>query len=242
MVPNSLLSASKLVVGYRLGLTPPLSFDFKPNELICLLGPNGAGKSTLLKTVAGFTPPLSGTLTLLGKPFSKTPLKERAQKLTSVFMGQSIAPQMTVKEFVSLGRTPFAGFLDARNESDLIAIEKAMEDTNLSEFSSREMYALSDGERSRVFVARALAQEVKVILLDEPTAFLDIPHTLFLFDLLKQFACSKKSAVVVSTHNVACARRFADRILAFDGKGMAALMPVKEAFESDLMSWAKGVL
>lgn len=242
MVLEPLLKASELVVGYGLKLTPPLNFEFKANELICLLGPNGAGKSTLLKTVAGFVTPLSGSIALLGKPLCKLSLKERAQKLTSVFIGQPIAPQMTVKEFISLGRTPYSGFLDARTDTDYIAIEKAIQDTNLSSFSNREMYALSDGERSRVFIARALAQEVKVILLDEPTAFLDIPNTLFLFDFLKKLVCSKNSAVLVSTHNVACAKLFADRILAFDGKGMAALMPVQEAFESELLFWAKGVL
>jgi iron complex transport system ATP-binding protein len=238
-VVEPLLQVQNLSVGFEKSLFEPFPFSFFEGELVCLVGPNGAGKSTLFKTLAGLMTPLAGTITLCGKPLNAYRARERAQLIASVFTAEYIPSGMTVEEFVSLGRIPFSSFFDHRTTEDNAAVARALQEADVDSLASRELCSLSDGERSRVFLSRALASEARVLLLDEPTAFLDVPHTLALFRLLLRVAKEKNIAVVASTHNIDYALRFAHRLLTLDGRGHAFMGSVNEVRNSGFLTWAE---
>ncbi len=236
---EELLTADSLGVGFHQPLFAPLDFSLLAGELVCLVGPNGAGKSTLFRTLAGLISPMSGSITLCEKSLEDYSARERAKLLASVFTAESIPSGMTVEEFVALGRIPFTSFFDHRTRDDYAAVAMALRDADAESFASRELCALSDGERSRVFLARALAGHARVLLLDEPTAFLDVPHTLALFRLLLRVVKEQNIAVFLSTHNIDYALRFAHRILALDGNGNACIGPMNEVVNNGFLTWAE---
>ncbi|MDR1759714.1 MAG: ABC transporter ATP-binding protein [Fibrobacter sp.] len=234
-----LIQAENLRFGYDRALNTGFSFELPAGELIAVAGPNGSGKTTFLKTLAGLISPYSGSLLLCGKEIREWRLKERARRISIQFATQTVPPLMTVYEVVSLGRTPYADIWDSRTEEDAQIINKVLKQTNTAEFAGREIASLSDGERSRAFLARSLAQCAKVILLDEPSAFLDIPHTVNLFRLLKTIVQEEKISFVLTTHNLEMAFRFSDRILCFDGNGGIHLGKPLELKEKGCFSWAE---
>lgn len=236
---EKLLIADSLGVGFDKPLFAPLDFSLVSGELVCLVGPNGAGKSTLFRTLAGLISPMVGTVTLCGTFLDDYSARERAKLLASVFTAESIPSGMTVEDFVALGRIPFTSFFDRRTRDDYAAVAMAMCDVKVDSFASRELCSLSDGERSRVFLARALAGHARVLLLDEPTAFLDVPHTLALFRLLLRVVKEQNIAVFLSTHNIDYALRFAHRILALDGNGNAFIGPVNAVVDHGFLTWAE---
>lgn len=157
--------------------------------------------------------------------------------MASVFTHLNLPYGMTVREFVSLGRIPFSGFLDKRSAADERAVDMALEEVGMANFAHRMLQTLSDGERSRVFVARAVASEPKLLLLDEPTAFLDVPNILQLFRFLKRLAGEKGVAVLLSTHHVEKAMQFSDRIIALNGKGFVS-EDSPAALKDSFLNWA----
>lgn len=236
---ESLLNCESLCVGYAgrsSVLAEEFSFALFPGEVVALMGENGSGKSTLLKTFAGSIPALSGCAMLCRKPLGEWSARERACRIALVRMAVSAPDRMTVREFVGLGRSPYSGMLDGRSEEDIRIIESVMGMLDVDLFADRPVVELSDGERSRVYLAQAVAQQVKVLLLDEPNAFLDIPRSHALFRLLKTLAESRQMGIIVSTHSVEYAERYCDRIMVID-KRQVRVAPAKEARASGLLDW-----
>ena len=216
--PMPLLTAEDLTVGYFVNRrTPrpvagPLRLTLQPGELVCLLGPNGAGKSTLLRTLAGLQPPLSGRLDLGGVSLARMSPAERARQLSIVLTDRVDVGNLTVRELVSLGRHPHTGWLGTLSAHDNAQVQAALTATDTAVLAHRPVGELSDGERQKVLVARAVAQDTPVVLLDEPTAHLDLPNRVALMRLLHRLARQTGKAILLSTHELDLALQAADRV------------------------------
>lgn len=220
MTPNPSLAFHALTTGYCHGSRQSivgrgLEGSLPRGTLTVLLGTNGAGKSTLLRTLAGLQPPLAGDIFWEGNSLASLTPEERAKRLSIVLTVRPETGNLTVREVVALGRLPHRqGLWGSRNAAaDAEAVERAMQLTTTSAWSERPVSRLSDGERQRVFIAKALAQETPLILLDEPTAFLDYPSRVQFFNLLKRLTNEMGKTVLLSSHDVELAAAHADRIL-----------------------------
>lgn len=220
MTPNPSLAFHALTTGYCHGSRQSivgrgLEGSLPRGTLTVLLGTNGAGKSTLLRTLAGLQPPLAGDIFWEGNSLASLTPEERAKRLSIVLTVRPETGNLTVREVVALGRLPHRqGLWGSRNAAaDAEAVERAMRLTTTSAWSERPVSRLSDGERQRVFIAKALAQETPLILLDEPTAFLDYPSRVQFFNLLKSLTNEMGKTVLLSSHDVELAAAHADRIL-----------------------------
>jgi len=213
-----ILTAESLTVGYALRKSPPrlvagpLHLTLWPGELVCLLGPNGAGKSTLLRTLAGVQVPLGGHLAVGGRPLASLPPEARARQLSVVLTERIEANHLTVQELVNLGRHPHTGWLGGLSAHDHAQVQAALVATGTAQFAHRPVSELSDGERQKVLLARALAQDTPLILLDEPTAHLDLPNRVALLRLLHELARTLGKAILLSTHELDLALQAADRV------------------------------
>ncbi|MDX1671810.1 MAG: ABC transporter ATP-binding protein [Balneolaceae bacterium] len=181
-------------------------------ELICLLGPNGSGKSTLIRTLAGMQSPLAGGIELFGDPVSELSNKEIAKRLSTVLTERITIGNLTVYTLVAFGRSPYTGWLGTLSQQDKEKVHWALESTGLSDFAGRDISKLSDGERQKVMIARALAQDTSVILLDEPTAHLDLPNRVEIIRLLRKLAHETGKGILLSTHELDLALKAGDRI------------------------------
>ena len=223
--PPPLLTAADLVVGYFAAknkprpVAGPLQLALGPGELVCLLGPNGAGKSTLLRTLAGLQPPLSGQLIIAGESLATLSAPERARQLSIVLTDRLDAGNLTVRELVRLGRHPHTGWLGGLSAHDEAQVQAALVATGTAAFAPRPVGELSDGERQKVLLARALAQDTPVVLLDEPTAHLDLPNRVALMRLLHRLARQTGKAILLSTHELDLALQAADRIWLLPAEG-----------------------
>lgn len=213
-----LLTARDLAIGYTLRNQPAkpvsqgLNLDLWAGKLVCLLGPNGAGKSTLMRTLAGLQPRLAGEVRLAGKQMHELAPVELAKQLSLVLTERIEVGNLTVGELVSLGRTPYTGWLGTLTPHDSQKIQWAMEATDTLIFQHRRLHQLSDGERQKVMLARALAQDTPLILLDEPTAHLDLPNRVEMMRLLHQLARQTGKAILLSTHELDLALQAADQL------------------------------
>lgn len=203
-----------------------------PGEMVCILGPNGAGKSTLVKVASGLLTPRSGNVLLLGVPLAARSRAEVARLLAVVEQVQDISASFSVREVVAMGRAPHqTAWMRATVEDERI-VDEALARCDLLHLASRPAGALSGGEQKRVAVARALAQEPKVLLLDEPGAFLDVRHQLDLYELLSIEVKERKMACLVVMHDLNVAAQFADRIVLMKGGRIVASGTVP-----DVMTW-----
>ena len=225
----SVLRATGLVCGRgKRALAGPLDLELEPGETVALFGENGAGKSTLLKTLAGLLPPLSGTVALGGDDLRSLKAGERAKRVSVVPARTEFPAEIAVFDFVSLGCIPYQNWAAALSAADLERVEDALALAGADEWRERPLGELSDGERQRVFVARALAQSAPVMLLDEPCAFLDPRQRARTLGLLKRVAGERRLAVLFAGHDVREALAACDRALLLerpDGEGAAAAGP-----------------
>ena len=236
-----LLECRDLLVGYGKALESlknAFDFSLETGNVVALMGENGCGKSSLLKTLAGLLPPVAGTVLLDGRALSEWSPRERSQTISLVRMSNVVPPRMSVREFVRLGRSPYSGIFDSRTAEDNRIVEESMALLDVAAFADRPVAELSDGERSRVFLAEAVAQQVKVLLLDEPNAFLDIPRSHALFRLLKKIAIERQMGIMVSTHSVEYAERYCDKIMVVNG-GTAKVALAGEARKCGLLDWTE---
>jgi iron complex transport system ATP-binding protein len=201
------------LLGVRLGgqeILRDVSLDVRAGSWTCVVGPNGAGKTTLLHAVAGLVP-CSGAVELWGRPIGAYGRRERARKVGLVPQQPVIPDGVTVAEYVRLGRTPHLGVLGAERREDVLAVRTAMDRLELASAGDRVLSSLSGGELQRVVVARALAQEAPLLLLDEPTTGLDLGHQIRVLELVEQLRRSDGLTVLSTMHDLTLAGRFADR-------------------------------
>ena len=212
------IQTSGLSVGYggkkgkQKVLHQGLNLSLFPGETTCLLGLNGAGKSTLLRTLCGFQPPLKGEVLLMGKPLGAYSQPERSLLTGVVLTEKTNAGGITVYELVSLGRHPYTGFFGRLKKHDRQVIEKSLEAAGISHKSDSYVSELSDGERQKAMIAKTLAQECPIILLDEPTAFLDVAGRIETLILLCKLATEQQKSILLSTHDIDQAIRLGDRL------------------------------
>ena len=181
-------------------------------RLTCLLGENGVGKSTLLRTLAAFQPPLSGDIVLEGLPLGQYDKRRLARTIGIVLTEKPDVRQMTVRELVEMGRAPYTGFWGRLNDADHQACDEAIEMTGIAHLVHRHIHSLSDGERQKVMIAKALAQQTPIIYLDEPTAFLDYPSKVEMLLLLRRISHEAQKTVFLSTHDLELALQVADTV------------------------------
>jgi len=208
-----LLSIRSLTVSY--GSQPAIhdfSLEMKPGEILALVGPNGAGKSTLIRTISGVQPHFSGSIHLDGKNLGSLPAVERARYLAVVPQAGGLPPAFTVYQTVMIGRTPYLGWLGHASHSDHQAVIAAMQQTQIQTLSDRRVGELSGGEQQRVLLARALAQNAPVMLLDEPTTHLDLQHQSSLLNLVRSLCREKNLSILMVLHDLNLAGLYADRV------------------------------
>lgn len=186
-------------------------------ELVTLIGANGAGKSTLLRCVTGSLHPISGVVMIDGRNLDTITNKDLAQLVSVVNTERIMAGALTVREVASLGRQPYTGFFGRLGQRDYEIVSKSLEDVGMTAFADRQLASLSDGERQKVMIARALAQETPVIVLDEPTAFLDVASRIETMQLLSSLAKEEGKAVILSSHDVGSALRMSQRLWLITG-------------------------
>jgi len=224
------VEVSRLACGYP--GTPVLrevSFSVQPGEALTIVGPNGSGKSTLLRVLSGSIPPTSGELRVDGVKVGQLDARSRARLISMLLQNQPLDPGITVRELVSLGRTPHLGRLGNLTRLDNDAIESAIGLCDLNALSARPVGTISGGERQRARIAMVIAQTTSLILLDEPTNHLDVEHRYMLFRIVEKVRQQRSCTVLMVSHSLEDARRFGDRILHVHG-GTASVFE-RDAFD-----------
>ena len=213
----SMLKADAITIGYgKKPVLRDLSFQLSKGELISLIGVNGSGKSTLLRTIGGLQPLLHGSMEVNGKAVNDMSSAERARNISVVLTGRPVVGWLDVRTLISLGRQPWTDRIGRLTETDRNKIDQAMELTGTEQFADRSIAALSDGELQKVLIARALAQDTPLMLLDEPTAFLDLVNRVQIVRLLKEIVHSTGKTALISTHDLQTAIALSDRLMIVD--------------------------
>lgn len=231
---NVSISTNSLTIGYRIAsgteypVQTDLNFSLLTGEMVCMLGPNGCGKSTLLRTLAGLQPALSGEY--------KIQNSDRPEKSVALVLTERLSmDNTTVHDVVAMGRYPYTSFLGGLSEQDEQVIEESLEavgfDLLALNSSHSPFNAHSDGEKQRILIAKALAQQTPIILLDEPTAHLDLPHRILILRLLRQLAHEQGKTVLISTHELDLALALSDRILLMSPAGRGIQLDTPEALK-----------
>lgn len=193
-------------------VTPDINATLVPGELTSLLGPNGVGKSTLLRTLSTFLSPIQGEIILQGKVLKNLSASQMSRLIGVVLTERPDVQNMTVRDMVGMGRSPYTGFWGRLTSADEHYVSEAMNLAGISALGGRMFNTLSDGERQKVMIAKVLAQQTPVILLDEPTAFLDFPSKVEMMRLLRRLAHEMKKIIFLSTHDVELALQLSDRL------------------------------
>ncbi len=210
----SMLQIKKLKFSYSNRIVlEELSFEVEAEKFMAIAGPNGAGKSTLLNLMSRTLKMQSGKIFVAGKEIGKYSTKELARQIAIVRQEYVPAFGFTVREAVSMARTMFYDKTGFESKADREIVAKAMEATDTAEFADRQLGQISGGERQRVFIARALAQETPILLLDEPTSFLDLRHQVGIYDLLKKMQMESGKTIISITHDINLARQYCDEVL-----------------------------
>lgn len=213
MSGESILRSEGLSVGYRTPVLREVNLDFGRGQFIALLGPNGAGKTTLLRTLSRHLKPLAGQIDVLGRDLNTLSALELARLVAVCLTDNAKPPLLSVDEFVALGRYPHTGMMGRLSVHDAEIVERSLAAVTASGLSGRLVEQLSDGERQKVVLARALAQEPKLMLLDEPTAHLDLKHRIEVMGILRSLCRSHGLTVLASLHDIDVAAKVSDRVL-----------------------------
>ena len=213
------ITTNRLTVGYRgHRVVEDISLSLPCGRLVCLLGPNGAGKSTLLRTLCGFQPPIAGTVTISGSDITTMSAAEVARLVSVVLTDRPLTPSLTAAEMVGMGRAPYTGFWGRLSDDDRRLVSEAMQTVGIAPLATRRMGRLSDGELQKVMIAKALAQHTPVIVLDEPTAFLDYPSKVAVMKTLARLAHDEGKTILMSTHDLELAAQLGDELMEIENK------------------------
>lgn len=236
-MPEIVASAHGLDVGYEgCEVVTNLNFEFQPGEIVCLLGPNGSGKSTILKTFSGIVPRIRGEITLGGTPLDQLSPRDRAKRVAFVPQEESIPFRFLVSELVAMGRIPQSTGLFDTAEDRQISTE-ALETADCAHLATRVASDLSGGEKQRVLIARALAQQTPLILLDEPTAHMDPEHQVSLVQLVRKLAEQGKS-IVLALHDLNVASALGGRSVVIGRRQILVEGPTSEVLASPALEEA----
>ena len=234
---SGIVEVDNLSFGYTSGkmVLKDISFEVKPGTFLTIAGPNGAGKSTLLNLMCGMLRPESGTIRVGAEPIGSYSNEALAAKVAVVRQEFIPAFGFTVIEMVLMARTRYFGALGFESRADRQAADEALEATDTAQFALRSLSSLSGGERQRVFIARALAQDTSILLLDEPTSFLDMKHQVGIYDLLKATQLEKGKTIVAVTHDINLASQYCGEILLLGADNSYHTGKAKSVLSCDLL-------
>jgi iron complex transport system ATP-binding protein len=208
------LRAQQLSIGYNSNsVFDNISFSVDEGELVCLLGVNGVGKSTLLRTLSGLQKNLRGDVFIDGVEISKINVQQRAKLVSIVFTEKISAENIPVQEFIALGRAPYTGLFGKFTPNDKHIVENVIASLKIQKLRDKYFHQISDGEKQKVLIARALCQQTPVMLLDEPTAFLDFRNKKEILELLRMVTLEMKKVVLLSTHDIESALQYSSKCL-----------------------------
>ena len=221
-----MIGLSGLTVGYgKLLLIEDVNACFAPSSLVALIGRNGAGKSSLLRVIAGLDKPLAGEVDMDGKPLATMTAKEKARTIALVTTSRIRVQSLRCRDLVAMGRAPFTGWAGSLAKDDWEKVDESIAMVGMQAYANRSMDTMSDGECQRIMIARALAQDTPVMLLDEPTSFLDLPNRYELCLLLKSIAKSEGKCIMLSTHELDIALDIADVVALIDSPRLVTGCP-----------------
>ncbi len=233
------INIQDLLIGYGSGsnscaILAPISATVSKGELICLIGENGKGKSTLIKTISNNLKPISGKISILSKDISKYNSRELASCISLVLADRISIGMISVYDLVAFGRYPFTNWLAKINQRDQQIINESLEDCGITHLSQRFFSNLSDGEKQKVLIARAIAQQTPIIILDEPLNHLDLINKAEIFSLLKRLCTDKGKAIILSTHQIDLALQASDKIWLINHQNQLIETTAKKAVKDRL--------
>lgn len=235
---NVVLEAEKIGLSYGTkNIIPEISVAINKPEVISIIGPNGSGKSTLLKGLARLLAPSAGRVLLNGRDINTLPTKEVARSMAILPQSVNSPGDMTVRDLVLCGRAPYRGVFSALSKEDLRKVDEAIALTKLEEHTHRRVDTLSGGERQRAWLAMALAQNPQLLLLDEPTSYLDIRYQLELMKLIRELHEKIGITVVMVLHDLNHAARYSQRIVAMKNGAVCADGPIQEVFTAETLNF-----
>ena len=234
---SAFLETDSLTVGYDgKPLIHDVCLEVQRGKIVTLIGPNGSGKSTILKTIVGQLSKVSGTVLLENTPMEQRRQREIAQRM-AILMTERIHPElMTCYDVVSTGRYPYTGALGLLGKEDKKIVAESLELVHGADIADRPFDAISDGQRQRILLARALCQQPEIIVLDEPTSYLDIRYKLELLTILKTMVREKNMAVLVSLHELELAQRVSDTVVCVSGDRIDRMGPPETIFTNDYIA------
>ncbi len=239
---NYFFSVKSMTVGYdNTPLIRDIEITLKKGEILTLIGPNGAGKSTILKSIIGQLALISGTVLLEDIRLNEISDKERAESLSAVLTERIDPELLTVRDIVSMGRYPYTGTLGILSQKDKRIVDEAIELVNVSPLSEKEFVCLSDGQKQKVMLAKAIAQEPEILVLDEPTSFLDIRCQLEFLSVLKEMSRTKRLTVIMSMHDLDMAEWISDKVLCVKGEYIECFGSPRDIFTPAYISGFYGI-
>lgn len=218
-----------------------IRFNLPAGRILALIGPNGSGKTTLIRAISGVLPVIEGNLHVNGTDLSSASQLERARLLAVVPQSTAVPPAFNVEEVVMMGRTPYINWLGSTTQKDVEIVEKMMALTDITRFRGRLCGQLSAGERQRIILARALAQDTPVLLMDEPTSHLDLRYQIEFLELAVSLAYDQDKTVLIALHDLNLAARFGDEVLAMKDGTTAALGKTDDILKADIIESIYGL-
>ena len=233
---TDIIRCENLTIGYnKKPLIKDINIAVKRGEIVTLIGPNGAGKSTLLKSLSRQLEPIEGSVYLDDKKLSEMSGSDLSKKVAILFTDRIKGEMMNCYDVVATGRYPYTGYFGVLGAKDREIIENTMKLVKVDDLCDKDFKKISDGQRQRIMLARALCQEPEIVLLDEPTSFLDIRHKLEFLSILEQMKEDKKLTVIMSVHELDIAQKISDRVLCLKGDNVEKFGTPEEIFTKDFI-------